>query len=53
MSNLEADSQFFAAKLAQRLFEKRGNHSEAHLTKAELAAIIAFAIECWEKRKTK
>lgn len=31
--------------LAQRVFAKRGNHSEAHLSQLELAALLAFAYE--------
>ena len=31
--------------LARRLFHKRGNHSEVHLTEAELAAMLALAAE--------
>jgi hypothetical protein len=31
--------------LARQIFQKRGNHSEAHLSELELAAIIVIGIE--------
>ena len=31
--------------LARQVFEKRGNHSEAHLKESEIAAIVALGIE--------
>ena len=34
-----------AAKLARRVFELRGNHSEAHLFEAELTAVLETACE--------
>lgn len=33
------------AMLARRVFETRGNHSEAHLTEPELAALFDVAVE--------
>jgi hypothetical protein len=33
------------SELARQFFQKRGNHSEAHLSEAELAALIALGIE--------
>lgn len=33
------------AEMARRVFEKRGNHSEAHMREAELAALLALAFE--------
>jgi hypothetical protein len=33
------------ARLARKVFAKRGNHSEAHLTEVELAASLAVAFE--------
>lgn len=35
--------------VARKLFEKRGNHSEAHLTELELAALIALGFEMGQK----
>lgn len=32
-------------QLARRLFEKRGNHSEVHLSEVELAALLAIAFQ--------
>lgn len=32
-------------KIARKVFERRGNHSEAHLSELELATICAFAAE--------
>lgn len=32
-------------RLARKLFQKRGNHSEVHLNEAQLAAILALAAE--------
>ena len=34
-----------AAKLARRVFELRGNNSEAHLFEAELTAVLETACE--------
>ena len=34
-----------AAALARQLFQKRGNHSEVHLSEGETAAVIALGIE--------
>lgn len=36
-------------KLARKLFERRGNHSEMHLSEAELAEIIQAAVEWADK----
>jgi hypothetical protein len=33
-----------ATRLARQVFHKRGNRSEAHLTEAELVALMALAI---------
>lgn len=33
----------FGRDIARRVFEKRGNHSEAHLKEVELAALLAIA----------
>lgn len=33
-------------KVARKTFEKRGNHSEAHLTEAELACLVAAGAMC-------
>lgn len=33
-----------AAQMARVVFEKRGNHSEAHLSEVELTAMFAVAI---------
>lgn len=45
-------AQRIGENLARKLFEKRGNHSEAHLTERELALAIATgaeaAIKVWE-----
>lgn len=30
-------------RMARKVFEKRGNHREAHLSEAELAALLAMA----------
>lgn len=32
-------------RLARKVFEKRGNHSETHLKEAELAALLTLAAE--------
>jgi hypothetical protein len=34
-----------AMHVARQIFEKRGNHTEAHLSENELAAIILFALK--------
>ena len=34
-----------ADAVARKVFAKRGNHSEAHLSELELAAIIKLALE--------
>lgn len=39
----------FGMKLAREVFSKRGNHSEAHLPEAELAALLALAFEAGRK----
>jgi hypothetical protein len=33
-----------AQKLARQVFEKRGNHSEAHISEVELIALLAVAV---------
>jgi hypothetical protein len=40
----EARAIELAMALARQFFAKRGNHSEAHVTEAELAALLALAI---------
>lgn len=37
-------SHHVSEKVARKVFEKRGNHSEAHLSEAELKSIIDVAI---------
>lgn len=32
-------------KVARKIFERRGNHAEAHLTELELAAICSIAVQ--------
>ncbi len=32
-------------RMARRVFEKRGNHTEAHIREDELAALLAIAFE--------
>lgn len=39
------DSAAAGLRLARRIFEKRGNHSEAHITEEELAVMLAAAYE--------
>ncbi len=40
------------AAVARRLFESRGNHSEAHLSEIELATLIAVSIDLVFKKMT-
>jgi len=39
--------------IARKVFAKRGNHSEAHISEAELAALLALAFELGQERGTK
>lgn len=41
----EATSEKVGMAVARRIFESRGNHSEAHLSEVALATIIAMSIE--------
>ena len=43
-----------ARSLARKVFQSRGNHSEVHLSEAELAAMLAVAAETgmWAERPT-
>jgi len=40
----------FGTELARCVFAKRGNHSEAHLSEVELAALLVLAFEEGQKR---
>lgn len=42
-------NQTMGARLARKLFDRRGNHSEMHLSEVELATIIDAAIEWADK----
>ena len=44
-SPLRQASVAVGTTLARQLFERRGNHSETHLSEAELAALLALAVE--------
>ena len=37
--------------VARMLFAKRGNHSEAHLDEAELAALVAIGVDTYRLRQ--
>lgn len=39
------------SRVARTVFKHRGNNSEVHLREAELAAIIALAIELEDRRE--
>lgn len=43
--SLHPISQEIGARIARKVFEKRGNHSEAHIGEAELAGICTAAAE--------
>ncbi len=45
MTNIERRARIVAKSMARLVFDKRGNHSEAHISEAELAAYIAAAYE--------
>ena len=40
--------QELGAKVARKLFERRGNHSEVHLSEAELAELLAGTVSLAE-----
>ncbi len=42
-SNQERADVACGMRIARSVFEKRGNHSEAHLSEGELAALLAIA----------
>lgn len=44
-----AEDSGLAAKVARKLFENRGNHSEMHLSEDELTIIIETAFELRQK----
>ena len=39
------DALTIGRKLARKVFETRGNHSETHLSEVELAALLAYAVQ--------
>lgn len=43
------DDKTLGTRISRKLFENRGNHSEMHLSEAELAQIIDVAIEWSDK----
>jgi hypothetical protein len=47
------DSEDISRKVARRVFQARGNHAEAHLSEAELAAILEIAIELYTVKLSK
>lgn len=42
---LSREAERLGRLVARKLFEARGNHSEAHLSEAELAQVCALAAE--------
>lgn len=45
LKTLEDRSLEIGRQLARKVFEKRGNHTEAHLSEMELAAICSLAAQ--------
>jgi hypothetical protein len=43
-------AQGIGARLARRIFEQRGNHTEAHLSERELAAYLGLAAQLGTRR---
>lgn len=48
---IEVLAAAFGAKLARHVFEQRGNHTEAHLSEAELSALLGMAFGEGMKRR--
>lgn len=45
MTKHDERSPAIGTRIARAIFERRGNHSEVHLSEAELAAFLTFAID--------